>query len=103
MDLRERIIEDPKVLSGKPCVKGTRVSIAFILYLLAGGTNEDDIVKYYPHLTIEDIRACCLYASENLPGHNSSWKFEGSFLDSDEWTLVAGEDVPTLKLLFCNG
>ena len=103
MDSLDRITKDPQILAGKPCVRGTRISVAFILYLLAGGSNEGDIVKHYPHLTVDDIRACCLYASENLPGGNPSWKFEGSFLDSDEWTLVEGNGTPTLEELFRNG
>ena len=103
MDLLDRITKNPQILAGKPCIKGTRTSVAFILYLLAGGNNEGDIVKRYPHLTVADIRACCLYASKNLPGGNSAWKFEGSFLDSDEWTLVAGSGTPTLEELFRNG
>ncbi len=103
MDLRERIVSDPDILLGKPAVQGTRISVAFILSLLAGGSGEAEIVKHYPSLTVEDVRACCLYASENLPGRNPPWKFEGSFLDSDEWELVKGDERPTLKELFENG
>ena len=103
MDLRERIVTDPDILLGKPAVRGTRISVSFVLSLLAGGTGEAEIVKYYPSLTVGDIRACCLYASENLPGRNPPWKFEGSFLDSDEWKLVKGDGQPTLKELFENG
>ena len=103
MDLRERIVSDPDVLLGKPAVQGTRISVSFILYLLAGGWSESDIVAEYPHLTVEDVRACCLYASENLPGRIPPWQFKGSFLDSDEWRLVEGDAEPTLKSLFKNG
>ena len=103
IDLRKRIVSDPEILRGKPCVKGTRVSVAFVLYLLAGGTKAEDIVKHYPHLTPEDIRACFLYASENLTGGTHQWKFEGSFLDSDAWTLEEGEEAPTLENLFRHG
>ena len=103
IDLRKRIVSDPEILRGKPCVRGTRVSVAFVLYLLAGGTKEEDIVKHYPHLTPEDIRACFLYASENLPGGNHQWKFEGSFLDGDAWTLDEGEEAPTLESRFRHG
>ena len=103
MDLLDRITKDPQILAGKPTIKGTRTSVAFVLYLLAGGNNEGDIVKHYPHLTVDDIRACCLYASVSLPVGNSAWEFEGSFLDSDEWTLVEGSDAPTLEELFRNG
>ena len=103
MELQKRITKDPQILSGKPCVKGTRISVAFVLYLLAGEADAAGIVKRYPQLTIDDIRACCLYASENLPGGDTPWQFEGSFLDSDEWTLVEGNETPSLQQIFRNG
>ncbi len=103
MDLRERIVSDPPILLGKPRVKGTRISVAFILYLLANKWSQADILEHYPNLKAEDIRACCLYASENLPGRNPSWQFEGSFLDSGKWTLVEGDNSETLKSIFRNG
>lgn len=103
MDLRKRIVADPNILMGKPAVRGTRISVSFILSLIAGGTGESEIVKRYPTLTVEDVRACCLYASENLPGRIPPWQFEDSFLDSDEWKLVEGDTEPTLKSLFENG
>ena len=85
MDLRERIVADPDILLGKPAVRGTRLSVSFILSLLAGGSGEAEIVKYYPSLTVEDIRACCLYASENLPGRTPL----GS-LRAASWTAMSG-------------
>ena len=103
MDLRERIVSDPEFLLGKPRVKGTRISVAFVLYMLANGWSEADILENYPNLKVDDVRACCLYASENLPGRNPPWKFEGSFLDSDEWILMEGDGSETLKSLFQNG
>ena len=59
-----RIITDPGVMGGKPVVKGTRLTVDFIIDLLAGGTTEADLLRNYPRLTIEDIRACLAYASE---------------------------------------
>ena len=54
------------VLVGKPIIKGTRISVEFVINLLAQGWKEEDILKNYPHLTREDIFACLRYASEIL-------------------------------------
>lgn len=59
----ERIISDPKICSGKPCIKGTRIPVHIILDLLAVGESFEGIKKAYPNITDEDIRACLLYAS----------------------------------------
>jgi len=66
MDLSERIIIDPQVLVGKPVIKGTRISVEFVLDLLARGWSIEQILKEYDHLTPEDIQACLAYASEVL-------------------------------------
>lgn len=63
---QERIILDPKVLVGKPTVKGTRLSVEFIIDLLAQGWSEAEILRNYPGLTLEDIRACLAFASQRL-------------------------------------
>ena len=62
MSWQERIHVDPNVLVGKPVVKGTRLAVEFILDLLAQGWSQDDILKNYPGLTPDDIRACLAYA-----------------------------------------
>ena len=59
----ERIVVDPKILAGKPVVRGTRLAVEFILELLAAGQSESDILTNYPGLTREDILACLSYAS----------------------------------------
>ncbi|MFQ5963233.1 MAG: DUF433 domain-containing protein [Candidatus Scalinduaceae bacterium] len=59
----ERIICDPKICSGKPCIKGTRIPVHIILDLLAAGESHDGVKKAYPNITDEDIRACLNYAS----------------------------------------
>ncbi|MBI5748507.1 MAG: DUF433 domain-containing protein [Nitrospinae bacterium] len=59
----EGIISDPKICSGKPCIKGTRIPVHIILDLLAAGESYEGIKKAYPNITDEDIRACLLYAS----------------------------------------
>lgn len=62
----ERIIIDPHVAAGKPVVKGTRLSVQFILELLADGWTQAQVLENYPGLVAEDIRACLTYASERL-------------------------------------
>jgi uncharacterized protein (DUF433 family) len=66
MDWEERIEFRTDVLAGKPVVKGTRLAVEFITGLLAQGWTEAEIIRNYPGLTIEDIRACLVYATELL-------------------------------------
>jgi uncharacterized protein (DUF433 family) len=54
----ERIVSDPKICSGKPCVKGTRIPVHIILDLLASGESFEGIKKAYSNIIEEDIRAC---------------------------------------------
>jgi len=63
---RNRIIVDPKVLMGKPIMKGTRLTVEFILDLLANGWTVNDILKNYPQLKREDVTAALKYAAEVL-------------------------------------
>jgi len=60
----EWITIDPNVRFGKPCVQGTRIAVGDVLGYLAGGMSEDEIVRDFPQLTREDIRACLAYAAE---------------------------------------
>lgn len=62
----DRIVVDPRILTGKPVVHGTRISVELVVELLAGGWSLDQILASYPHLTEEDIRACLAYAGELL-------------------------------------
>lgn len=57
-DLSERIAIDPAVLVGKPVIRGTRISVEFVLGLGAERWSEADILKAYPGLAVEDIQAC---------------------------------------------
>ena len=66
MNWQERIALDPKVLVGKPIIKGTRISVEFVIDLLARGWTPEQILEEYDHLTPDDIRACLAYASEML-------------------------------------
>jgi uncharacterized protein (DUF433 family) len=63
---KERIIIDPKVLVGKPVIKGTRMAVEFVIELLSNGWHEEEILKNYPQLTMEDITAALKYAAEVL-------------------------------------
>ncbi len=62
----EYIVSDPKILGGKPCVKGTRISVAFILELFASGATHGDILEAYPHLPPKGLEDALLYASSAL-------------------------------------
>ncbi len=60
----DRIVCNPDILGGKPCVRGTRLSVEFILELVPGGGSRDSIVQAYPQLAPEDVEQAVLYASE---------------------------------------
>jgi uncharacterized protein (DUF433 family) len=64
MSLFERITIDPMVRFGKPCVRGTRITVGDILGYLAGGTSEDELLEQFPQITRDDVRACLAYAAE---------------------------------------
>ena len=66
MPWEDRIVIDPTVLVGKPVVRGTRISVEWVVDLLAPGWSHEQILENYPHLTREDIQACLSYASELL-------------------------------------
>ena len=63
---QDRITIDPKVLVGKPVIKGTRIAVEFVIDLLARGWTPEQILGEYDHLTTEDIQACLAYASDML-------------------------------------
>jgi uncharacterized protein (DUF433 family) len=65
-ELLQRITVDPKVMVGKPVIRGTRLSVDFILNLLAHGATEKEIMDEYKGLEIEDIQACFLFATKFL-------------------------------------
>jgi uncharacterized protein (DUF433 family) len=64
MNWRERIIVDPLVCHGKACIKGTRIMVSVILDNLADDVSEKEILKSYPSLTSDDIKATIAYAAE---------------------------------------
>jgi uncharacterized protein (DUF433 family) len=61
-----RIALDPTVLAGKPVVRGTRLSVEFVIGLMAEGWSEADILANYPGIVHEDIIACLAYARDTL-------------------------------------
>jgi len=62
----DRITFNPKILGGKPIIKGTRISVQFILELLSAGMEIDEILEQYPHLEREDILAALDYAAKTI-------------------------------------
>ncbi len=66
MDWHERITIDPKVLVGKPVIKGTRLAVEFVMELLAEGWTQEQVLANYPQLQAEDIRAVLAYATDMM-------------------------------------
>ncbi len=64
MDYHDRIILDPEVRFGKPTVRGTRVTVGDVLSYLATYESEAEVLREFPYLTREDIRACLAYAAD---------------------------------------
>ena len=62
----KRITIDPKVLRGKPVIKGTRIPVYLIVELMGSGLSEAEVLKEYPGLSREDVRAALQYASKVL-------------------------------------
>ena len=62
MSEETRISIDPDLCHGKPCIKGTRIPIYLILEMLEYGLSFKEILEEYPHITVEDIKACIAYA-----------------------------------------
>jgi len=64
MNWRDRITTDPLICHGKACIKGSRIMVSIILDNLADNMSEQEILKSYPSLTIEDIKAAISYAAD---------------------------------------
>lgn len=60
-----KIVVNPKILGGKPIIEGTRISVEFILEMLASEISEEEILDDYPHLSKDDIHACLRYAARS--------------------------------------
>ncbi len=64
MDYRQIITIEPGKRGGKPCIRGMRMSVYDVLSYLAAGMSEEEILRDFPYLTREDIRACLAYAAD---------------------------------------
>jgi uncharacterized protein (DUF433 family) len=64
VDWRTYIHMDPRILAGKPVIKGTRISVEYLLGMFAGGWTERMVLENYPHLTSEAIRAVFAFAAD---------------------------------------
>ena len=64
MNYRDIITIEPGKRSGKPCIRGTRMTVTDVLEYLAGGMTEEEILADFPDLTAEDIRACFAFAAD---------------------------------------
>lgn len=64
MEYQAHITINPEVRSGKPCVKGTRITVYDVIDYLAGGMSVDDILKEFSQLTEESVRACFAFAAD---------------------------------------
>jgi len=63
MDLLQRITRDPAVMGGRPCIRGMRVTVGTIVGLLAAGRSHEEVLRAYPYLEPDDIRAALSYAA----------------------------------------
>ncbi len=66
MNWQDHIVIDPKILVGKPVIRGTRIAVEFVIDLLGRGWTVEQILEEYDHLSREQIQACLAYASEML-------------------------------------
>jgi uncharacterized protein (DUF433 family) len=64
MDYSKIITIEPGKRGGKPCIRGMRVTVSDVLEYLAGGMTEDEILRDFPYLTRDDIRACLAFAAD---------------------------------------
>jgi uncharacterized protein (DUF433 family) len=62
----DRIVSDPAILSGKPIIKGTRISVELIMEWIASGAARDDVVKAYPQLSPDDVAQAILYSAKAI-------------------------------------
>lgn len=67
-DIMKRIVVNPKVMVGKPIIKGTRITVEAIVRRVANGMTFDEILEDYPYIAKEDIKAALLYAESLVAG-----------------------------------
>ena len=78
---QDRIVKDPRILAGKPTVRGMRISVELITDLLEGGRTEVDIIRSYPFITLEDIDACRRYKATGAKLSNVTWTDIDAIMD----------------------
>lgn len=66
MEWKDHIVSEPKVLFGKPRVKGTRISVELILEKLGNGITKEELIESYPNLSEQQIQACISFAADKL-------------------------------------
>lgn len=66
MNWQNRIERKPGVMTGKPIIKGTRITVELILERLAAGWSQEQLIESFPHITVEDIRAALAFAAASL-------------------------------------
>lgn len=64
MTYTDRIVSDPRIMLGKPVIKGTRLTVELILRKLSEGMSIDELIQAYPHLKREDVLAVLSYSSD---------------------------------------
>ena len=65
-ELMDRITVDPEQCGGRPCIRGMRIRVSDVLYLLANGLSTEEIIREMPDLELEDVRASLRFASRRL-------------------------------------
>jgi uncharacterized protein (DUF433 family) len=68
---KDLIVSDPQILAGKPCVRGTRLSVELLLELAASGATQEQILAQYPQLTPDGLAAAFQYAADVLKGERT--------------------------------
>jgi len=66
MTLNDRVEINPKIMLGKPVIRGTRITVELIVRKLSEGAKEEDLLNAFPHLSVEDIRAALAFAADSL-------------------------------------
>ncbi|MBI2142727.1 DUF433 domain-containing protein [Candidatus Woesearchaeota archaeon] len=79
MDFMKRIVVDPKVMAGKPVVKGTRIPVDAILQRIADGMTIDEILQDYPNITRDDIKAALEYSANIVRGEDIIPEVKGKY------------------------
>ena len=66
LNWQERIVSDPKIMFGKPVIRGTRIPVELVLEKLANGETIEDLLVAYPRIMREDVSSCLFYAQHSV-------------------------------------